>query len=229
MEGRNKMSILSTLDYQTPVSYDESLKYNGKKQFITLRKSKQLNTKNDYYYLDLYYEKNPLEIARQGYIYFYVDFDTKESMFVGVYVKPEFRNLGLASLLVSSWIQICLNNNIDFLKTIKKQRKPFMIYLLKRFGFEIRNPEVYDTDNRVVCICQKEEDYAKYLYFRDEYEKRSFEGSNIMREDNYSILDELGTDTNVLDQVILRKSLSASDSNETFKQAQEKYNQYKQK
>lgn len=223
------MSILSTLDYQTPISYDESLKYNGKKQFITLHKSKQLNTKSDYYYLDLYYEKNTLEVVRQGYIYFYVDFDTKESRFVGIYINQEFRNSGLASLLISSWIQICLNNNIDVLKTIKKQRKPFMIYLLKCYGFEIRNPEVYETDSRVICICQKEEDYAKYLYFRDEYEKRSFINSDIMHSDNYNILDDLGTDTNVLDQVILKKSLSADDCNKTFMKAQEKYNQYKQR
>ena len=85
------------------------------------------------------------QFLQQGYIYFYLNRELKMSKFIGLYIKPEFRGKGLASLLLASWIQFCLNYNFEILSTIKHQRKPFLLYLLKKYQFEIMLPERYQT------------------------------------------------------------------------------------
>lgn len=218
------MSILTNLEYQQPVIYDASLTFNGHKQYTSLRKSKIEG--EDHHILSLF-EDNLGDVTKQGFAYFFVNHDKKESQLIGVGIHPEFRNLGLATLLISNWIQLCLDNNIESLATTQKQRKPFLIYLIKDFGFDIHSPELYDTSREVISICRKAEEYTKYLYFKNAVEKANFQASRIMREDNYCILDELEEDVKVIDQVILRKSLYAQDNNRTYNRALEKYNQYR--
>ena len=82
------------------------------------------------YYLNVYTMINN-ELIKQGYLYFYLDLVNKTATFIGVGIKPQYRNLNIASLLISCWIDLCLNNNIVYFDANEKQKKPFLLYLLK--------------------------------------------------------------------------------------------------
>lgn len=138
----------------------------------------------------------------QGYMYFYLDFDNKKSDFIGIKVHEKFRNLNIASLLVSLWIDLCLNNGIDFLGSNKRQRKPFLIYLLKTFGFEILNTDLYSTSKDLISICRRDNDFSKIILFKDSKHEQSFRATNIFREDNYEIITSLDG-VNHLDDIIM--------------------------
>ncbi len=45
-----------------------------------------------------------------------------------MYIDPEYRSKGFASLLVAFWLELCGENNFYNFSTNLKQRKPFMIY-----------------------------------------------------------------------------------------------------
>ena len=124
-------------------------------------------------------------------MYFYLDYENKTSDFIGIKVHEQYRNLNISSLLISIWIDLCLNNGIDFLGSNKKQRKPFLIFLLKKFGFEIFDKNLYRTSKDVISICRKGDDRSKLLLFRDAKHERDFRESKIYHEDNYKILTSL--------------------------------------
>lgn len=144
-------------------------------------------------------------LVQQGYIYFYLDFEKKESYFIGVKVEPEFRNLNIASLLVASWIELCLNNGYDFLGVHHKQKKPFLLYLLKTYGFEVSDLSLYETRNDIISLCQSIDSYSnrKFLLFKDAKHEKTFVGTNIFKTDNYEIIHKLTPNMVVLDNVIL--------------------------
>lgn len=138
----------------------------------------------------------------QGFLYFYIDFKNKTSSFIGVKVLEEFRNLNIGSLLISVWIDLCLNNGIDFLGSHKKQRKPFLLYLLKTYGFEIFDKSLYKTSGDVISICKRDNDTSKLLLFRDKKLERDFKSTNIFETDNYQIIKSL-EGVNYLDDIIM--------------------------
>lgn len=144
-------------------------------------------------------------LVQQGYLYFYLDFEKKESHFIGVKVEPEFRNLNIASFLVASWIDLCLNNGYDFLGVNHKQKKPFLLYLLKTYGFEVSDLSLYETRNDVISICQNMSSYSdrKFLLFKDVKHEKAFMGTNIFKTDNYEIIHDLRRNMVILDNVII--------------------------
>ena len=93
------------------------------KQRIILEKSRFTQCETDQYFIKILQISPNGNYLCQGYIYFYLDFLTRSSDFIGMYIKPEVRNSGLAQLLISYWVGICLDNGICDLKTIPKQRK----------------------------------------------------------------------------------------------------------
>lgn len=147
----------------------------------------------------------------QGYIYFYLDFLTRSSDFIGMYIKPEVRNSGLAQLLISYWVGICLDNGICDLKTIPKQRKPFILYLLKKFRFDLNDTSIYQTYPNVISICHDEFINGKCLYFQNSKQAETFRCGKINAGDNYVILEELTPSTVVLDKVILSTPYESTD------------------
>ena len=140
----------------------------------------------------------------QGYIYFYMDLENKKSYFIGVKVQEEYRNLNIGSFLVASWIDLCFNYGYEFLGVNQKQRKPFLLYLLKTYGFEIFDKSLYQKRKDVIAICRSmdELDHNKYLLFKDAQHEKNFRGTNVYKTDNYQILDSLG-DKVILDEVLL--------------------------
>ena len=126
----------------------------------------------------------------QGYIYFTLDQLRKESKFIGVKVGEQYRNLNMASFLISSWIDMCLNNDYEMLGMNERQRKPFFIYMLKKYQFEVPDLSMYETRPDIVAICRSDRilDLAKYVLFKNPHEEKKFAESKIIRSDNYSIV-----------------------------------------
>lgn len=108
-----------------------SLLYENFSQQVFIEKSffEQLGV--DQYFIKLFTKNNRGDFINLGYLYFGLDFEENTSYFIGMYVKPEFRSNGLSTLLISIWIQVCLENGFYDLETISNQRKPFTIYALK--------------------------------------------------------------------------------------------------
>lgn len=125
---------------------------------------------------------------KQGYLYFYLDPINRTSSFIGTKVLDKYQGLNISSLLVSVWIDLCLNNGIDFLSSNEKQRKPFLIYLLKKFGFEIFDKNLYETSNDVISICRRDYDKSKLLLFKNDMHEKVFKGTNVFNTGNYEII-----------------------------------------
>lgn len=201
------MDIIESMPYDKNILYDDSYQYNGLRQRIYIQKSYMSINKGNQYFFKSYILKGN-ELICQGYIYFYLNKENRTSDFIGAYIKPEYRNGGLASLLVSIWIQFCLNNGYNFLGTNKAQRKPFLLYLLKTYGFEIMDSTIYQTNPNVIDICKSEIDNTKYLLFKNQKQKISFLRGNIAKGDNYSVIDSLSDNIHYLDSVILSRIYS---------------------
>lgn len=129
-------------------------------------------------------------LQRQGYLYFYLDEEKNTSYFIGINVEPEYRNLNIASFLVASWIDLCMNNGYEILGVNYKQKKPFLIYLLKTYGFEVLDKSQYETRPDIITICRSKdlEDKRKLLLFKDQHHEKTFIGTNIFKHDNYEII-----------------------------------------
>jgi len=152
----------------------------------------------------------------QGYIYFYLDFLKRESNFIGLYVSPERRNEGMAQLLISYWITLCLDNGLYNLNTIWKQRKPFILYLLKKFKFDLLNIKEYETSCNTISICKNIINNDKCLFFKNSSQADTFKKGSIKAGDNYFILDKLTEDIQVLDQVLLSNLYMSKDDDAAY-------------
>lgn len=204
------MKQLDNIPFNTEILYEDGYNYNGFRQRLYFQKTfMKANNKNQYFIKSYIINKNA-QIC-QGYIYFYLDDNTKTSDFIGAYVKPEYRNSGLASFLTAHWIQFCLNSGYNLLGTNKNQRKPFLLYLLKNYGFEIFNPSLYDTSKNIINICKKENDDTKYLLFKNPLQAKAFLNSQIAKEDNYQVITDSNEKIDYLDKVILSTPYNMND------------------
>ena len=210
------MLNLEKISYNKIILIDDNYCYEGLYQRVYLEKTFHKFNNRDQYFLKLYYHTPQKEFVCQGYIYFYIDWLTKTSSFIGTYIKPEYRGCGLSSLLISNWIKLCFDNDIYNLNTNKTQRKPFLLYLLKKYYFEILDPAMYDYSKYTINICKKENDKSKYIHFRNLQQKEAFLKSSIMKEDNYSVLDQITDNITILDQVILSKPYLLEDENSAY-------------
>ena len=161
------MKYFEKLDTRIKTTYSTDYFSGDYNHEIYLMKANDDGSHRPKYYLRAVTNINGVEVI-QGYLYFYIDYDTKTSEFIGIKVHEEFRDLNIGSLLVSLWIDLCLNNGIDFLGSNKKQRKPFLIYLLKTFGFEILDKGLYKNSKDLISICRRDNDLSK-LYSLDNF------------------------------------------------------------
>ncbi len=183
------MEIFKELETDKRFLYSASYFSGNYNQLLYLKRAKDDGSNRPKFYISAFANINGV-LTLQGYIYFYIDFNTKKSDFIGIAVKPEYRNLGISSLLISSWIDICLNNEIDYLGTHYKQKKPFLLYLLKTYGFEIDNIKLYRTSDSLISL-YRDPDFSntsKYLLFRSPLHEKAFMKTNIYKSDNYSVL-----------------------------------------
>ena len=196
------MSILENMNPKDQIVYDDRAISGNYDQTLFLKRAMGNPNEDPIFYIRAY-GKTKDELVHQGYIYFHLNPKTKSSSFVGVKVEEEFRNLNIASFLVASWIDLCFNNGYDFLGANQKQRKPFLLYLLKRYGFEVLDKSLYETRPDVIAICRDfEAPKKKLLLFKDEKHKTAFSKTNIFKEDNYHIVHDTHGIV-VLDNIIL--------------------------
>lgn len=170
---------------------------------LYLKKAKDDGSNKPKYYISAFSNINGV-MTLLGYIYFYIDFESKKSVYIGEAVKEEYRNLNIGSFLVASWINFCFNEGYDFLETNSKQKKPFLLYLLKTYGFEILDITLYHTRPDVITICRSEnlENKNKYLLFKDHHHELEFRKTNIFKSDNYKIIYS-PSEMIILDDIIL--------------------------
>jgi len=209
------MNILN-IPYNKMFLIDENKSTN---QRVYFEKSFFSCTQTDQYFIKLCKKDSNNNYVCQGYIYFYLDFINRESNFIGLFVKPEYRNEGLAQLLISYWMKLCLENGIYDLNTIHRQRKPFILYLLKKFRFELLNSSEYITSPNTISICKDTEIGYKFLFFKNPKQAESFINGKIYKGDNHLILDSLTEKSEVLDQVLLSTIYNSEENNAAYQKS----------
>ena len=216
--------IEQTIEKKQRIFYD-SLYRENEEILIYFSKCSSANDMPRFYFS--FYEKETLV----AYIYFYLNMGGgRTSKFIGMYVAKEKRNEGYAKLLLSTWIQFCLHHSVETIQTIERQRKPFIVYLLKTFGFDLLNEEEKQKDRRKIAICKRENSCSKCLHFHDKNQEMGFINSHIMKEDNYdvlSLLDLENPDIHVLDHILLLKSYISYDNEKTYEKAKQIIKKYK--
>lgn len=213
------MKLLEEMPYNKLHLIEDCYFFEGYNQRIYLEKKLFIDNESNHYFLKLFLITPTGKYECQGYIYFYLDLKLLDSKFIGVYIKPEYRNKGLAELLVSHWIKLCLDNGIYDLSTNKKQRKPAMLYLLKNYSFEIEDPKKYEYSDYTINICEGIYDKVKCLLFKSDIQRDKFLNSSIMQEGNYYILESFDERYPIIDQVILSTPYFVQDENEAYKRS----------
>ncbi len=221
------MQIIKNLTYNKKFLLKDDLQFKTYRQGLFLSRHSCQADINDRYYLNIKLLEDNKSLVNQGYLYFYINFDKLQSELIGMAIDPKYRNCGLASLLISSWIQLCLEQGIENLKTIPKQRKPFLLYLLKKYAFEIENIETYETSSRLVYICRETDTAYKLIMFKDKREEKLFSNSNVMKEDNYRIIESLTDDIKIIDKVVLYSPYFLQDNEFAYQKSLSIYNQHK--
>ncbi len=183
------MGNIENLEIGNRLLYSDGYFSGNYNQNLYIKRSNDDGSNRPKYFLSAFTNING-ELRQQGFLYFYLDHDTKSSYFIGLKVEKPYRDLNIGSFLVASWIELCLNNGYDFLGVHEKQRKPFLLYLLKTYGFEILDKSLYDTRPDVISICRDKdlEKKDKLLLFRDSKHEQVFMRTNIYKMDNYKII-----------------------------------------
>ena len=197
------MTKLENLENGNKILYSTGHFSGEYSQDLYLKRANDDGSNKPKFYISVYSNINGT-LVQQGYLYFYLDPKTKTSNFIGIKVDEKFRGLNIGSFLIASWIDLCLNNGYDFLGAHEKQRKPFLLYLLKTYGFEILDTTLYHTRPDVISICRSLDatDKRKFLLFRDFRHEKNFSGTNIFKTDNYEIVQNPKS-VIILDDVIL--------------------------
>lgn len=195
-------------------------------QRLYIEKSFCKQTNSDNYFIKAYKLENDCLIC-QGYIYFYIDKKNNSSTYIGTKVKEEYRNKGVASLLTSSWIKFCLDNDIYNLNTNKKQRKPFLLYALKTYSFELDDVNKYAYSKFNIHICKKEDELTKYLFFENLRQKENFMSGKIYSSDNYQVLDETDQNTRKLDTILLSNIYYVQDNDFAYDKSAKVIDRYR--
>lgn len=218
-----KLSV--DMPYQSPVLFT-SFWYNNEKYNVFFhrgygdRVNKEIVPNLSHYFIQIYKDINEGEVPKIcAYIYFYLDFGKKETKYIGTFVDAEYRNVGFASLLTSLWTWICMDNNFYEYVTSKKQRKPFLLYLLKLYGFEINDINQYEASPHTIYICRNAISLDKCLYFKDSGQAKSFQGSNVALKDNYQVISEdvfRNGEVEVLDKIILSTPYYLQDFDKAY-------------
>lgn len=219
------MINLNTMKYNSPILL---LQNESQRIYIDKTFFKELNC--DQYFIKVYQLNKFGSLSLTGYMYFCVDFENKISFFIGTYIKPKYRSQGISSLLISCWIQVCFANHIFELRTIRKQRKPFILFTLKGFSFEIDDQSLYNSLEHTIYICKNSNDYndfTKYLLFKNPIQERRFINSSIGQEDNYQIINSVSSSDDILDEILLSVPYNLFNDTEAYLKSESKINGFK--
>lgn len=221
------MDYFKNLEFKKHYLIDTFVGIDGNIQNLYLVKTLNYATNQESYYLKIYSKlQNGVEYLK-GYLYFFVIHKENKSKYVGTFIEPNSRNSGLSSLLTATWIKLCLDNKLEILITNRKQEKPFLLYLLKKYYFEIENPDLYSKHENTIYICKNTIDNKKLLYFNNEIVKNTFLRSKSYLKDNYVVIDSLAPNISVLDKVMLNKVYCLTDNENGYRKALKVYKNFK--
>lgn len=221
------MTTIDKLQYNKPVLFDFWINKEGMEERIYFSKSYFPMNNQDQYFFKMYRFNENKKMVCLGYVYFYLDFENRKSTFIGALVKREYRGLGYSSVLTAYWIKFCLDNGFETIITYNRQRKPFLLYMLKKFSFEIEDELLYDISPHVIYICKNAENKNKCLIFRNKLEQQSFINGTIFKEDNYEVLDELSSGYQIVDRVLLSNIYQMQDLEKAYSRSLEKRDKHK--
>lgn len=202
------MINLDKLEYRNKLVIDESaeLVFSMDKTFFP-------DLDIDQYFVKVDKKLQSGNVAKAGYLYFCADIKNNESYFVGAYVNPKYRRQGLSPLMTSYWIKVCMDNDIDKLKTIAKQRKPFLLHTLKGFAFDLPDKSLYSEGHNIDIYLK---DNSKHLYFENLEDKIDFLNSSIAANEKHSVIDELTEDSVKINTIILNHPYWLEDPNYAY-------------
>ena len=214
------MTTLSDLAYDEKGMLIDIITINDRtKLTVNLKKTFYGENGQTYYFINLFLNSKGVH-KNIGYMYFMLDVEKRISYYVGTYIKPEYRSCGFASLLTSYYIKTVLDDDYEQLLTNKKQRKPFILYTLKRYSYDLLESDDCQESPYKIYICKKSNDLTKYLIFESERHRSSFMAGKVCKGDNYSILPTLlgdkPDDIEVLDYVIQSRIYELQDNNKGY-------------
>ena len=228
------MNTFNKINYDEGILLDIIPFDNNLQLHIRLEKTFCDSTNCDEYFIRSYLVGDN-QYRLIGYMYFYLNQicdGVNASTYIGTFISPEYRSCGLASLLLSYWISLTRENDYDTLTTIKRQRKPFLLYLLKRYGFDIEDTSEYETADNNIYICSRDNDPTKYLLFQSLQHRLNFMCERVYRHDNYKIIptsiEDKPWDVSVLDRVLLYRVHNLMDFNASYDLAQKKMHKVKE-
>ena len=92
------------------------------------------------------------KIIEYGYIYFMLHVSKEGiplSQYIGSKVLEDYRNKGLGDLLMSVYLYYSYDNGFNFVESVTRQRKLDILSLMDKYGFKVKNPEIYEDGERV--------------------------------------------------------------------------------
>ena len=174
--------------------YDYNLP--SKKAYLVHQITTRWNFGNNYpenrdYLKIIGFTKNNEKIV-YGYIYFMLYTNNeglKLSSYIGSKVNEEFRNKNLWNLLMSIYLFYSYDNGYLSFETITKQRKLDLLYLMNKYGFRVKYPQLYENGDRITMyknnmVVDIYRDNKNGIYFRFKTKK----AEEIYRERNRRIL-----------------------------------------
>lgn len=222
------MINLKNIEYKKMYLIDQKKILKGLEERIILTKSFFKDKQKDQYFVNLFKLDNN-RLINMGYLYFYINDNFKKASYIGSYIKEEYRNMGYSTLLVSYFIKLCLDNEIENIDTTKHQRKPFLLYTLKTFSFEIESIDEYINTLLAISICSKNNCNTKFLYFLNEKFRNNFMRGTIYKTDNYQMIDKITSDYKELDKVILSRIYTMKNQNYAYQKSLNKIDLFKNK
>jgi len=209
------------------MTIEEMLKkqFDNKKNYLMHDQNFQIGSKA----IDLYYSRAKSnkrlnhfikcfmpEIPEKCACYTYFDLSESErkSKFIGMEVKPEFYGLNLGMFLFSMWVKTCLEADSYSLQLQRRQTKPGIIYIAKKFGFEIKDANArYANDTKTIFICTKEGESKKALLFKDPSYQAFFQQLPVSKHGHNKYIDPERDNYSIVDKVLLNNTYWLDSSN----------------
>ncbi|MBQ9319105.1 MAG: hypothetical protein IJR82_05685 [Bacilli bacterium] len=209
----DKVYEMSRQQPNKPYRHSLDGKWPDYQLMTTIEKTRDKEQNLDIYVIRLLRLKNGNQKDEiVGFLYFSYDKTEKKSAFYGIKVRDSFRNKGISNYFIARWADICIQNDVENLYTISKQRKPILIYSLKKISFELEDTSLYNQGHNIV-VCKNVFNNKKGLYFENDNDRQAFASSTINKETPHFIIPKLSDKYEQLATLLLENPYFAQDLN----------------
>ena len=207
----NKTYEMPRHQIQKPYKHSLDGKWPDYQLMTTIERTGDISQNLDIYVIRLLRLKsgNQKDVV-VGYLYFSYNEVKKESLFYGLKVRDSFRNKGISNYLIARWTEICINNDIENLYTISKQRKPILIYSLKKISFELKDTSLYNQGHNII-VCKNIFNNKKGFYFENGKDREAFVTSTINKETPHFIIPIMSDKYEQIATLLLENPYFAQD------------------